>query len=187
MDPGWLAGFISQLWDALMALWPWTYVRWWQRAVRFNRGRAGVVLHPGLRRNLVMLDHFEVLDARRYWRDCPDQVLSTYDDIGIMVSGQVEIQITNPYKFATVNATPMDAIDALVLSRQARILTQQKYEDIGVEDLEREIVRALRPVARKWGVRIFEFNINQLARTSQVLWHAGQGMAVSVIPGEADD
>ena len=109
---GWLAGFVEKIWAVLQAAWPWTFVRWWQRAVRFHRGKAGVVLHPGLRRNVAMLDHFEVLDARRYWRDCPDQVLSTYDDIGIMVSGQVEIQVTDPYKFATVNASPEPQVSA---------------------------------------------------------------------------
>lgn len=184
---GWLAGFIEQVWSALLALWPWSIVRYRTIGVRWHRGKPPVVLEPGIVRNLAMLDHFVLLEGRKHWKDCPDQPLTTRDDVTIVVSAQIELQITDAYTFATEQANPADDIDAIVLAQITRYVTSHDYEEIDAEGIERALKPRLKRRAQKWGMEIFQFDVNKIARTTNVVWHAGEGMVATLEAPEEDD
>lgn len=184
---GWLAGFLEKIWQATLAVWPWSIVRYLTIGVRWHRGKAPVILEPGIVRNLMMVDHLVFLEARKHWKDCPDQPLTTKDNVSLVISSQIELQITDAFVFVTEQSNPGDDIDAIVLAQITRYVTERTLAEISAKDLEQNLRPKLRDRAEKWGMKIHQFNVNKIARATNVLWHAGDGMVATLEHPEEED
>lgn len=176
---GWLAGFVELVWAMLVEMWPTVIIEANNVGIRFTLGYSPKVLAPGVRRSLPIIENVEVFNALPQWVDLPEQVVTTADDESLIISGAIYYEITDPYLFYMKVQDPDDSLIALAQIKIARCIAKSQYEDCKIEDIISSVRKPLRGAAAKWGVKILDVSVNQLAHT-KVYWIGGGSPTMSI-------
>lgn len=169
---GWLAGFLEMIWAVLVEAWPTTIIAANNIGVRFTLGKPPKVLAPGIRRDLPIIDEVEVINPLPQWVDLPEQVVTTTDHESLIVSGAIYYEVEDAYKLYMAVQDADDSLIAIAQAKLAEHIATRAYLDITILGIVRSVKKPLRNVAKKWGIRIIDMSINQLAHT-KVHWIGG--------------
>ncbi len=169
---GWLAGFLEMIWAVLVEAWPTTIIPANNVGVRFTLGRPPKVLAPGVRRSLPIIDDVDIINPLPQWVDLPEQVVTTTDHESLIVSGAIYYEIDDPYKLYMAVQDADDSLIAVAQAKLAEHIATREYLGITIQGIIKAVKRPLRREAAKWGIRILDMSINQLANT-KVHWIGG--------------
>jgi regulator of protease activity HflC (stomatin/prohibitin superfamily) len=103
------------------------------------------------------------------------------DNESLVVGGMIYYELVDPYKFYMAVQDTDDSLQGLVMAKIARYVCRVNYEDCTEEAVRRAVTGPIRAAAKKWGLRVIDFALNELAKTGNgVHWHAGEGLSLDI-------
>lgn len=155
-----LLRFLAEVYEGLV---PWTVLDPWERGIRVRLGRWYKELGPGPHGLIPMLDRVETINVLPQRIVLPNQSISCTDGKTIAISGAIMYSITKPLKVWLEVEDHDESLVALAMNKIAEYVSGVESTSVTVEALQREVLPELRRISLKWGIKIHDISVKDLA------------------------
>lgn len=160
-------GWIGQIIEWVGSFIPhYVHVKATHMGIMFYRSNT-ITLDPGLHWYLPFWSEPLLYPIKRQTLNLPPQVLTTIDNITILVSVVVTYDIYDIHKAMVDTYDFEDTIREVSQVAVKKVITVKTFTNIGESDdeIDRELCRRIRSAIRVYGVRVIEAAITDLGKT----------------------
>ena len=141
-------------------------LRDYERGVLLRFGKFRRVLEPGFH----WLIPFHVDEAMSDMSvptstNLPVQTLTTADDVQVSLSAVVTWQVGDIRKFLLKSGNHSEIVMDSTLGIISRGVTSVRWADLQTEEFQDTLVSDIRKKARRWGMKVLDVQISDLAKT----------------------
>lgn len=160
----------SLIGDNLAAFLPLRFVRSFEQGVREKRGVALYTLPPGgPYLHIPGFWEVELVDAARRSVNLPALSITTADDTAVTVSPAAPYSVVDAVKMYSVVLDLEETLADHLAIYTARVIRAHTWPEIveNQDGIEREILRKMRAMAKKWGVEVHDVGLPDLVQARQ--------------------
>ena len=158
----------ERIFDFLVAflsdLLPVTVVQHYNRGVRQRFGKKhGGVLEPGLHWKIPFVDQILEEMVKPKTMNLSAQTITTKDWKTIVVQSVIKYEIKDPITTLMEVNDPVDAVSDMTKGIIRNAIIERRWEDCNNTELSKEIRNKARNEAEKWGIKIIDVTLTDLA------------------------
>jgi regulator of protease activity HflC (stomatin/prohibitin superfamily) len=156
-----LVALFSSMWETVVL---WQVIDPWERGLSIWFGRYVKEKGPGFYFKCPLFQDYVVENTRREIADAQFESVDTLDGVQLAISAALDFEIVD-LKAMWLNVKEHEAsISNLVEGLTAKHIATHNSDECGYEQLEREVLKTLRPRAKVWGLHIKHLYFTTLAR-----------------------
>ena len=143
-----------------------TVLRPYERGVLLRLGRFSREIGPGFLWLIPFhVDEILVDTVVPVSTNLPVQTVTTSDDVQVSISAVVTWRVGNIRKFILESANHAEIVMDASLGTIARGVASVRWQDLSGQEFQQTLVTDIRSKARKWGMKILDVQITDLAKT----------------------
>jgi regulator of protease activity HflC (stomatin/prohibitin superfamily) len=157
----------------------WRFFIFWavldQEQLGFIRrlGRPNRKMHPGWNWKWPVIEQAETEDGRAYAYILDPQSLQTGDGVALVLRLSVVVRVTNVRKYYLTVSDGRSNVQDVAAGELADVVAGSDADLVLCGEILPEVLRRVRRVARKWGIRVDSVKFVDAARTRSLrLWQS---------------
>ena len=162
--------FIRSAWDIIWEALGWfqicTFIDEWEEGVLLRRGKFSRVVKPGIAWHLPFeIDEITVENVKPCSMELDEQVLTTYDEIAIVISVNLLWSIFDIKKCLVDVEDAGDTLQDIALGYVQELVEETDWDEIQTKAFRKELKERIQKQARKFGITATTVKIANLAKT----------------------
>ncbi len=162
----WVASAWETLWEVLGWFQFVTFIDEWEEGVVLQAGKFRRVLKPGWRLHCPFgVDEIHVMNVKPDAMKLDEQVLTTYDDVEIVIKAVLKWSIFDIKKCMLDVENAEDTLGDIAVGFVQELVEETEWDRIRTKKFRKKLKKRIRGQARKWGIEVSTVKLKDLAKT----------------------